>query len=517
MTETMSHGGARLMVGFLGTEPSAALRDLLHETRAGSVILFARNIIDAAHARDLVAGIRELVPWPLLVAVDQEGGVVVRVEQGATVFPGNMALGAAGSESLALAQGRESGRQLAWMGFDLNLAPVIDLQTNPMNPGIGVRSLGADPALAVRLARALCAGHAESGVGACLKHFPGKGAAAVDAHYALPVLEQSLAAFRHPHVAVFEALCESVPGVAVMTSHVVVTGLDPDAPATFSPRVVAGLLRGELGFRGLVLCDDLEMGAIVEHVSVDDAAVRAARASHDLILVCHSPERQRAAARALDAALHDGRIARDDHEVAVARIRARAASHARVAAIDPASGDAIAEAIASAAVHLFGDRRRLLPLREAQGVTALAFRPEAQSFVEETARGGFESGLGAELRAAGLAKVDVLGLDCDDASCGAALDAALARAERVLLFTWDAVRHARVRALLEEACTRAPDRVIVVHLRNPFDQRFVPADVTALTAFGYRRCQMRALAAVLAGRAQASGGMPAPLYGAAPA
>jgi beta-N-acetylhexosaminidase len=197
------------MIGFHGTRPSDALKRVLHETGARSVILFARNIENAAQCRELIDGIRAMVDWPLLVAVDQEGGAVVRVLEGATVFPGNMALGAANDVELARAQGRESGAQLAAMGFDLNLAPVVDLQTNPANPGIGIRSLGAQRDRAVALARALVQGHAEHGVASCLKHFPGKGAASVDAHIDLPVLEMPRSEFEEPHLRAFVELFDA--------------------------------------------------------------------------------------------------------------------------------------------------------------------------------------------------------------------------------------------------------------------------------------------------------------------
>jgi beta-N-acetylhexosaminidase len=497
------------MFGFTGTRPDPDFAALLRETGARGVILFARNIVDAAQTRALIEEIRSLVPWPLLLAVDQEGGAVVRVARGATVFPGNMALGAADSIELAERQGRESGRQLAAMGFDLNLAPVVDLQTNPANPGIGIRSLGADLARAAPLAEALVRGHLESGVGCCLKHFPGKGAAAVDAHRDLPVLELSLAEFRHPHLAIFEHLFARCARVAVMTSHVSVTGLDAEWPATLSARVVREVLRGELGFQGLLLTDDLEMGAIVKRWGVGVAALRAIDAGHDMVLVCHEPARQREAARELAAALTDGRIAADAHRAALARIDEYAARHVAPASVDRSHGDAIAAEIAERAVHVFADPRGLLPLRPGQRIVALGFRPRSIVGVEEADAGGFEAALRSAFASAGLGDVDVIPLDLDGPA--PSVPESLARAERVLLFTWDARGQARVREWLELTCRAAAERLVVVHLRNPFDQALVPAGITSLTAFGYQTAQLRALASVLAGRAHARGRMPAPL------
>jgi beta-N-acetylhexosaminidase len=508
----MNPGGARLMIGFAGTRVSDALRRALHETEARGVILFARNIEDAAQCADLVAQIRALAPWPLVVAIDQEGGPVVRVRRGATVFPGNMALGSAGCAELALRQGQESGRQLAALGIDLNLAPVVDLQTNPANPGIGIRSLGADLERAEPLAAALVEGHLRAGVHSCLKHFPGKGAAAVDAHLELPVLEHTLEQFRRPHLEIFERLFARFPTTATMTTHMVVRGLDPDAPATLSAHVVRRLLRGSLRFGGAVLTDDLEMGAIVKNWGIAEAAVAAAAAGHDLILVCHEAERQREAAGALTAALRDGRLHGDEHSQSLARITSLCEGARARGPIDPASGDAVAVEIAERAVHLFGDSRRLLPLSAGVPTAVVAYRPTSVVGVEETAAGAFAPVLERVFADAGLAPVQVTALELTAAIDPAQLEAA-GRCERVVFFGWEARGQAAVRQTLEALIARYRERLIVVHLRNPFDQALVPDDVTALTPFGYHTAQLRAVTGVLAGKLFARGGLPAPIRG----
>jgi beta-N-acetylhexosaminidase len=521
---TTRGGGARLMVGFHGTQVGDDILRVLDATGARSVILFARNIESAAQAAELIGELRRRADRPLLLAVDQEGGAVVRIARGATVFPGNMALGAAGSVELAESQGYESGRQLAALGFDLNLAPVVDLQTNPANPGIGIRSLGADLERAAPLAAALVRGHAHGGVGCCLKHFPGKGAAAVDAHRALPVLNQTLEEFRHPHLDMFERVIAESDPTAVMTSHVIVRGLDSDVPATFSRRTVTTLLREAVDFRGLILSDDLEMGAIVEHWGIADAAERALGAGHDIVLICHTHERQLEAARHLDGALRTGRLDPLEHSEALARIdaasargqqaprRAQRAEGERSQAgppVDPRAGDAVARWIADRAVHVFADPGGLLPLSTDRRVSVLAFRPRSIVGVEEASAGQWELAVERAFRAAGFKHPDVRGLDLDGE--GDSLPSADTTGERVVLLTWDARGQQRVRSALATACERYRGRLVVVHLRNPFDQALVPPDVTALTPFGYQRCQLEACAAVLAGALEARGSMPAPL------
>ncbi|MFQ5506183.1 MAG: beta-N-acetylhexosaminidase [Planctomycetota bacterium] len=498
-------GGARLMLGFRGREPDETFVRVLRESGARAAILFARNLVDARQTRELVAAIRGLVSWPLLIAIDQEGGAVVRLRRGITVFPGNMALAASGRVDLAARQGQESGRQLAALGIDLNLAPVVDLQTNPRNPGIGIRSFGDDPERALALARALIAGHREAGVACCLKHFPGKGAASVDAHYELPVLDRSLEEFRVPHLWVFEQLISDAE--VIMSTHLVVRGLDAHNPATLSRAVVSDLLRGELGFDGLTISDDLEMGAIARHRPVPEAALLAARAGHDLLPICHDPERQLEAARVLDEALREGELDQGAHEASLERIEGLAARSRPGPLRDPRPGDALAREIAAGSVHLFGDKRGLLPLGTAEDLLILVPCPAEALGVEEqedwagSIRGCFRS----EFPSAELLD---FATDLGPQESSILLDRALEH-ERVLLLSWNAGREQGMRFLLEAACRTLAGRLIVAHLRNPFDQALVDPEVTALTAFGYRVVQLHALAAVLRGKNRPSGQLPA--------
>ena len=504
-------GGARLMIGFDGKEPTQTLAEVLRRTGARSVILFARNVDNARQTQDLIASVRELVDWPLLIAVDQEGGAVVRVTSGATVFPGNMALGAADDPDLAYLVGRESGRQLSAIGFDLNLGPVVDLQTNPANPGIGIRSFGAERERAAALARYWIRGHLEAGVACCLKHFPGKGAASVDAHIDLPVLDTPLEDFREPHVAIFQDLFDLGPLVTLMTTHVLVRALDPELPATLSPTVLRTLLRGELGFDGLVISDDLEMGAIEKHHGVPEAALAAAIAGHDCLPICHRIDRQLAAGELLQEALDDGRIDAAEHDRSIERIEAIAEASTPGPLVSTKEGDGVAKLVADRAIHVFDDEFGLLPITESRGLRVIAPKPFAVVGVEESAERDWGGLLARCFKKAGLEpEVQLFDANLEADAARQIVDEA-GRCRRVVLLTWNARGVAGMRSLLEQACLRLRTKLVVAHLRNPFDQALVPDDVTALTSFGYRVSQLEALASVIAGAIPAQGRMPAPI------
>ena len=304
--------GRLMMVGFEGEELTAPVRDLLLEVRPGGIILFKRNTGGGpAQVSRLVADCQDLarseLDRPLLVAIDQEGGPVRRLEPPFSVLPSQreMAEGLSPAEVLELA--RTSGRELASAGINFNLAPVLDLCTEPEAGYMAERSFGPDPETAASLGRAVIDGHAEHGVLTCAKHFPGIGDTRLDPHEDLPTVLHPAARLRGVEILPFvRAIEHGLP--AIMTSHVVFPGLDPDGPATFSKKIVTELLRNELGFDGLILTDDLEMGAVVKHYRVGPAAVRAVLAGADLVLICRRADLIMSARQDLIDAARSGEI-----------------------------------------------------------------------------------------------------------------------------------------------------------------------------------------------------------------
>lgn len=503
--------GRRLWIGIPGPALDAATERLLDDIRPGGVVLFRRNIESAGQARALVRRLREIAGEGLLVPVDQEGGLVVRFHKELTVFPGNMALGAAAyrepalGEHLGEEQGFHAARELRDLGIDVNLAPVLDLATRGANPGCGIRSFGAVPELAARLGTAFVRGTRRGGVHPCLKHFPGLGEASVDSHLDLPVID---AAEHEPQLAPFRAGIEAGAPL-VMTSHVVYRAIDADRPATLSAAVVGCVLRGRLGFGGAVMTDDLEMGAMSRNFGFDGVVRGAAAAGHDVLCVCHSPELQRRAHDLLAEALAGRESWYGDPDAVDARLdRLRRLPEAGAPDCDAAAR--VAEAIAGRAVTVVRDDRRLLPLRKGQRVLLAMPTLCGETQAENPLRGEEDGMVLAEALGAGV-EVHTLPAAPDLRDVDALLLRAQA-ADRLLVVLTNA-RFLPAQADLARRAVEGHPSVIFLPIRSPFDLEVVPAPVshTAVVTYGFRPVQLRALAQVLQGRVEAYGRLPVTL------
>ena len=294
--------GQLLFAGFAGTALPEDLVALVGAGRVGGVVLFARNVASPEQLRALVAELHDRAPAgaPLSVAIDQEGGRVQRLRAPWTEWPPMRRLGERGSPADTEALARAIGRELADLRVDLDFAPVADVDTNPANPVIGDRSFSRDAGEVARHAVAFTTGLQSEGVAACAKHFPGHGDTAVDSHLELPRVEHDRERLERVELLPFRAVAAA--GVAsMMTSHVCLSRLDPDLPATLSPRVLA-LLREEIGYRGLVFSDDLEMRAISDRFAPGEVARAALAAGVDALLVCSRADLRDEVLAALEAA-----------------------------------------------------------------------------------------------------------------------------------------------------------------------------------------------------------------------
>ncbi len=297
------------------------LRAIAREFDLGGVILFARNVEAPLQVAELAYDVKRLSAVPPWVSVDQEGGRVQRLRAPFTEWPPAASLGRRGDADLVERFGRALARELRSVGITLDYAPVLDVHTNPDNPVIGDRALSEDPGEVARLGAVLIRAVEAEGVAACGKHFPGHGDTSLDSHLELPVVEHEPARLQEVELRPFRAAVEA-GAAAIMTAHVRYPAVDEASPATLSRTLVTDLLRGELGYDGLVVTDDMAMGAIAKHRAPAPAAIEAVRAGCDLVLLCKpDPAAQAAVIESLIHAVEDGTLAERRVEEALGRQR----------------------------------------------------------------------------------------------------------------------------------------------------------------------------------------------------
>lgn len=301
LSELHDHVGRLFMAGMPGPRLDAGTISLIRDRGLGGVILFKRNIVDPVQVATLSNDLQETAlryhGVPLFLAVDQEGGRVARLREPFTPFPGNSAMGRGpDSRRKAARFGRVTAKEMGLVGLNMNMAPVLDVPCGPVDQHLQGRMFGEEPGLAGRLGRVVVTALQENGVMAVGKHFPGLGKACLDPHVHLPTIEADKIEIEAVNLPPFQdAIGEGVS--AIMTSHAVYPGLDPRHPATLSYPIITELLRERLGFQGLIITDDLEMGAIRKGPGVAQGAVKAFEAGNDILLIC---EDQRLVQDAMD-------------------------------------------------------------------------------------------------------------------------------------------------------------------------------------------------------------------------
>lgn len=288
--------GQRLMVGFPGTEMTEDFISLIKEYKVGNVILFAGNIQSRQQMIRLCADIQTLVKQETghdaMIGIDQEGGVVSRLPQDCTCVPGAMALASTGKPELAYEAAYMTGSQLRALGANFNLAPVLDINSNPANPVIGTRSYGDKPEMVIAYSSPTLKAYDKTGVLSCGKHFPGHGDTHVDSHLALPQVDKTMQQLWENELLPFQAAVKAgIP--AIMTSHILFPKVDAQYPATLSKTFLTDLLRDEMGFEGLIVTDCMEMKAIQNTIGTSKGAVRAMQAGADMICISHTAQRAR--------------------------------------------------------------------------------------------------------------------------------------------------------------------------------------------------------------------------------
>jgi len=512
MPEPMDKVGEMFMVGFTGTDPEAAA-ELIRRHRVGGVILFSRNVKDAGHAAEVCRKLQELrrdvSDSPLFISIDQEGGCVARITDGVTVLPGNMALGAVGSEKLARQAGGTTAAELSALGINVNFAPVLDVSSNPDNPGVGARSFGSDPQLAARLGSAMIEGMQQNGVMAAAKHFPGLGEALVDSHDDLPIVDAARDEIERRELLPFRAVIAS-EAAFVMTAHCAYPSLDESlAPATLSRPILSDLLRDRMRHKGIIITDCLEMAAIEKVFPAPQATLLAVQAGATVLLICHTLEKQLAAIEALRRAVETGGIRGETIDAASAIIssvkeRLRFPG-GRPHPLEPQGS--LSEDIAARAVTIVKNEDSAIPLRlepsEKLAVVVPAF--EALTKVEEAA--GPREILLEELKRRHAAclffEVAVEPASRQARECVEACRAA----DKLLVLTYNLHRYPAQRELAD-ALLDLGKPTVVAAVRDPYDLAHLARARACVATYGFRKCSLIALAGVLFGDIEAGGVLP---------
>ncbi|MBW5444772.1 beta-N-acetylhexosaminidase [Cohnella sp. CFH 77786] len=303
--------GQMILAGVEGTEVDANAKKMIAQDHVGGIILFKDNMSGGLRQSVLLLnGLKAANagnPAPLFLSVDQEGGRVSRLPKEFEPMPANAVVGRTGDTRLAERMGALIARQLRLLGFNVDFAPVMDVNSNPENPVIGERSFGATPALVAKMGTAEMKGIREGGVIPVIKHFPGHGDTSVDSHVDLPVVRKTSAQLADLEWIPFRKAIASGAD-AVMAAHILFPIIDPDAPASFSKVIIGDQLRGKLGFEGVVITDDLTMGAIVKNYGIAEAAVKSVEAGSDILLAAHGYDTEHKIREAVLDAVRSGRI-----------------------------------------------------------------------------------------------------------------------------------------------------------------------------------------------------------------
>jgi beta-N-acetylhexosaminidase len=327
--------GQFLYIGLPGTELDADTRALIEEVQPGGIIIFGRNVQSPQQLRDLLDGVRELLPQDPLIGVDQEGGLVDRLRKIFTPMPSARTIREHGDLAASRALGRITGEALRILGFNMNFAPVMSIMTDErdlLSNGLYSRSFGRSPGEVLGYTTVYLRGLQKTGLIACLKHFPGIGAGEVDSHEQMPMVTLShddlMALDLAPYIELFQRQDDRVR--CVMVSHGGFPNIDITRgvtggllePASLSHNIVTTVLRGELGYQHLVVTDDLEMGAIAKHCEIEAAVVRAFLAGNDMMLICARPDIIRRGYQGLLAIARNGKLSKERISASLDRIAA---------------------------------------------------------------------------------------------------------------------------------------------------------------------------------------------------
>ena len=488
---------------------SAHARELIEDMQVGGVILMGRNAqppyIQTAETINRMQNTSRL---PLFVVTDQEGGMVARFGEPMTVFPSNMAIGATQSVDFARQAAQATAEELKAVGINFDFAPAVDVNNNPDNPIIGTRSFGESPELVGKLGAAAVEGYQSSGVIACAKHFPGHGDTAVDSHLALPVVPFEKERLWEIELAPFmEAIKAGVD--SIMTTHIMFSVFDQERPATLSRKIVTDLLRGEMGFNGVVVTDCLEMKAIADNYGIGEAAVLAVEAGVDILLACHTLSAQREIRNAVINAVKTGRVPESRIDESLERIlalkqkyqldeRRFADTQEVLQRLGTPEHKELQRKIAESSITVVKDRDQLLPVVVCGKCSILV--TGLHRSVEQLAEAISEY------------HTSIKAIQADQDNIDEAVKAAYRSAAAIVVtcpkepWTQPINEAAQVELVKRIYATGTP--TVVIAVREPYDLRHFPEIGTYVATYGYMKVQLETAAKLLFGKIKPHGQLP---------
>lgn len=502
-----AQAGQRLVGGFPGREMNPEFIRLVQKYKIGNVILFEHNVESMSQLRRLCREIQELVRketgHSAFITIDQEGGVVTRLPEGACNVPGAMATAATGDPENAGILAGITARELKSLGINFNLAPVMDINNNPANPVIGVRSFSDQAETVAEYGRAAVQGYRQEHFLSCAKHFPGHGDTAVDSHLGLPVIEKTLEELEHLELKSFRAVFDAgIP--AVMASHILFPKLEPDkVPCTMSRRIITDILKNRLGFSGLVLSDCMEMDAIRKYYGTAKGVAASMAAGVDMVFVSHTASLLEEAVLEVYQAVEEGRISTEEMAASAERILSYKKKHAE----NDISGEGCTaedrkreREIRRESIVL--TRGRIFPLGEKTFFTGCpGFRATLASSADNKAVTFAEymaERFGGTARAASR--------NPDSAEISAIVSAAEG-ADSIVISTYNAHLEPGQRELVRAlAAKKIP--IMAVALRNPYDLADLPDNVTCIAAWDNTLKTLEALEEMFRGRWMPTGRLP---------
>ena len=513
----MSTADPHLMLAFEGTRIPDWLRERLRESPPAGVTLFREwNMDNPGQVVELTSELQELnsSPLPLLIAVDQEGGQLLGLSE-STPFAGNMALGATEDPELAKEVAEAMGRELGAVGINVNYAPVADVVTRPDNPSLGVRGFGDDAETVASLTAAMVLGFSAAGIQATLKHFPGKGEARVDPHHELPLLDLDRQRLERVELPPFRT--GFAAGVSLlMMGHYVVPALtgSRDLPISASERGIAGFVRAEMGFGGVVITDALDMGALDQGPAQVVEIITMMRSGTDLLLCMPDPALQERVRVAVERGHSRGLIPGEALDLSRARVE-RLRRSIPVTELHPETVGAddhlaLAARLAELSVTLVRNDDELLPLQSSSGTRILALEPVPTNVTPADTTALYPPMLGTALRARQPAVTEIIYPHNPGRSDIAASVSAAAEHDLVVVGTVTATTG---QADLVGALLGTGTPVVTVALRTPYDLAAYPRSLTHVCTYSGLLPSLEALVSAMFGKAPFRGHLPAAIPG----